>query len=113
LYGTIHEVDPDGREARKQFRRDAGDAFAANLRRLRTADGLSQEDLSRRAELIRTHVGLIERGARLPEIDTILRLAGALGVRPGELFKGIYWRPGDNGDAGQMTDQPPKESGKG
>lgn len=113
LYGTIHEVDSEGREARKQFRREAGDAFAVNLKRLRTASGLSQEDLSRRAELIRTHVGLIERGARLPEIDTIHRLAGALGVQPGELLEGFYWRPNESGGASHMSNEPPKERGKG
>ena len=102
-------VDQDAGETRKEFRREAGEAFIANLKRLRAESGLSQENLSLKASLVRTHVGLIEKGERLPEIDTIHRLAGALGVHPGELLSGFYWRPGELGSDGKVTREPPKE----
>jgi transcriptional regulator with XRE-family HTH domain len=103
--------DRDAGETRTEFRREARDAFIVNLKRLRAQSGLSQENLSLRASLVRTHVGLIENGERLPEIDTIHRLAGALGVEPGELLTGFYWRPDGPGRNGRVTSKPPEDGG--
>ncbi len=69
--------------------------FGANLSRLREQAGITQEDLAFRASLHRTEIGLLERGGRIPRIDTLAKLAGALGVEPGALFEGIRWEPGD------------------
>jgi transcriptional regulator with XRE-family HTH domain len=69
--------------------------FAANLCRLRERADITQEELSFRAGLHRTEIGLLERGGRIPRIDTAAKLAGALEVEPGELFEGIAWTPGD------------------
>jgi transcriptional regulator with XRE-family HTH domain len=69
--------------------------FGANLSRLRERSGITQEDLAFRASLHRTEIGLLERGGRLPRIDTLAKLAGALGVEPGALFVGIVWTSGD------------------
>jgi transcriptional regulator with XRE-family HTH domain len=68
--------------------------FAANLRRQRRRAGLSQEAVGFRAELHRTQIGLLERGARMPRIDTLVKLAGALGCDPDDLIAGIEWQPG-------------------
>jgi transcriptional regulator with XRE-family HTH domain len=35
----------------------------------------------------------LERGGRLPIIDTLVKLAAALDVRPEDLLRGIDWRP--------------------
>jgi transcriptional regulator with XRE-family HTH domain len=64
-----------------------------NLRSLRKRAGISQEDLSRLASLHRTEIGLLERGERLPRVDTLIKLAGALSMAPGTLFSGIHWKP--------------------
>jgi transcriptional regulator with XRE-family HTH domain len=69
--------------------------FGANLARLREQSGVTQEELAFRASLHRTEIGLLERGGRIPRIDTLAKLAGALEVEPGELFDGIVWKPGD------------------
>jgi transcriptional regulator with XRE-family HTH domain len=69
--------------------------FGTNLARLRERSGITQEELAFRASLHRTEIGLLERGGRLPRIDTLAKLAGALGVEPGALFEGITWTPGD------------------
>lgn len=69
--------------------------FAENLLRAREAASLSQEELAFRAALHRTEIGLLERGARTPRIDTLAKLAGALGVEPAALLVGIAWDPGD------------------
>jgi transcriptional regulator with XRE-family HTH domain len=56
---------------------------------------MSQEELSIRAGLHRTEVSQIERGMRLCRVDTVAKLAGALGIDAGKLFEGIVWEPGD------------------
>lgn len=65
-----------------------------NLRRRRERIGLSQEEVGIRASLHRTEVGLLERGERLPRVDTLIKLAGALEAPPGDLLAGITWKAG-------------------
>lgn len=71
----------------------ASGRFAANLRGLREVAGLSQEDLAFRSEIHRTQVSFIESGNRMPRLDTLVKLAGALGVTPNDLLDGIVWEP--------------------
>ncbi len=59
---------------------------ASNLRRVREAAGLSQEDLAIRAGFHRTYVSQIERAVNNATIDNICRLAELLGVDVHELF---------------------------
>ncbi|MBS1886000.1 MAG: helix-turn-helix transcriptional regulator [Actinobacteria bacterium] len=69
------------------------DRFAANLRRLRQEGGLSQEELAFRSAIHRTRISLLENGNRLPRFETVVKLAGALGVTPNDLVAGITWDP--------------------
>jgi transcriptional regulator with XRE-family HTH domain len=69
------------------------DRFAANLRRLREEAGLSQEELAFRSAIHRTQISLLENGNRLPRFETLVKLAGALGVTPNDLVAGITWDP--------------------
>jgi transcriptional regulator with XRE-family HTH domain len=69
--------------------------FAANVVYCRKRAGLSQEELGFRASLHRTEIGMLERGIRLARIDTLIKLAGALEVEPGDLLDGIAWKPGE------------------
>jgi XRE family transcriptional regulator, regulator of sulfur utilization len=73
---------------------DPLDIFAANLRRLRTERGLSQERLAHAANLNMTHVAKIERSEREPGVRTISKLAKALCVSTADLFEGINGRLG-------------------
>jgi transcriptional regulator with XRE-family HTH domain len=67
--------------------------FGVNLAAARKRSGLSQEELGFRAELHRTQIGVLERGARLPRVDTLLKLAAALDVPIAcPLLEGIGWR---------------------
>lgn len=59
---------------------------AANLRRLRVAAGLSQEELAGRAGLHRTYVSSIERAQRNLTLENIFSLAAGLGVDARELL---------------------------
>ncbi len=69
-------------------------AFGANLLQARKRADISQEELGFRASLHRTEVGQLERGVRLARIDTVVKLAGSLGVLPGSLLDGMAWEPG-------------------
>lgn len=54
--------------------------FAVNLRSARLVRGFSQEELGARAGLHRNYIGSVERNEKNISIDTIERLANALGV---------------------------------
>jgi transcriptional regulator with XRE-family HTH domain len=68
--------------------------FARNLVHARDRAGLSQEELGLRASLHRTEISLLERGTRIPRIDTLVKLASGLSIPPEDLLDGIAWRPG-------------------
>ena len=49
--------------------------FAANLRRLRPAKGISQEDLAYEAGINRTYLSKLEKGASYPGLEIIATVA--------------------------------------
>ena len=57
-----------------------------NVRRLRVAQGLSQEKFALGLDIDRTYISGIERGVRNPTVLVIDRLATALGVELHELL---------------------------
>jgi transcriptional regulator with XRE-family HTH domain len=61
--------------------------FAANMRRLRNAKGLSQEALAHEAGVNRSYLARIEAGRPYVGLDIIGRLAEALEVEPAELVR--------------------------
>jgi transcriptional regulator with XRE-family HTH domain len=60
--------------------------LGANMRRLRLAQGLSQEKFALEHHIDRTYVSGIERGVRNPTITVVARLATALEVDVAELL---------------------------
>jgi transcriptional regulator with XRE-family HTH domain len=72
---------------------DVSERFAENLLRLRQARKLSQEELAALASVHRTQISLMESGKRLPRLDTLVKLAGALEVEVPKLVEGISWEP--------------------
>jgi len=73
----------------KRARNPVASNFGAKLRHARSSAHLSQEELAHRAALHRTEVSLLERGQRVPRIDTVIALADALSVTSGSLLDGI------------------------
>lgn len=69
--------------------------FGQNLFAARKRSGYSQEQVAVRASLHRTEIGLLERGERVPHIDTAIKLAGAVNVPVADLLAGIEWSPGN------------------
>ena len=61
--------------------------FGLAVRSLRIAQGWTQEQLAYAANLHPTYIGGIERGERNVGLKNILRIARALSVPPGRLFK--------------------------
>jgi transcriptional regulator with XRE-family HTH domain len=62
-------------------------AFAMVLQKHRNQSKLSQERLSLAAGLERTFVYRVEQGKRNPSLESIFRLAEALGIAPEQLVK--------------------------
>lgn len=59
---------------------------ARNLRRLRQAKGLSQEELGHRAQISGNYVGQLEREEKAATVDVLERIALVLGVDPATLL---------------------------
>jgi transcriptional regulator with XRE-family HTH domain len=61
-------------------------SFAEKLKEHRSAKGITQRDLAKKAEITLTYVSRLEAAGAAPGIDTLERLAGALGVEIMELL---------------------------
>jgi len=61
--------------------------FGRNVRRLREAQELSQEELAERAQVHRTYVGMVERAEKNITLRNIEKFAKALQVPISELLE--------------------------
>jgi transcriptional regulator with XRE-family HTH domain len=61
-------------------------ALAKNLKRARSEQGLTQQDLAERCELSTNYLATVEIGGKFPSADTLEKLAVALGLKPYQLF---------------------------
>lgn len=68
--------------------------IARNIRRLRTAVGLSQEALAVDAGIDRSYMSRVERGTVSVGVDVLERVADALGCKVAEFFL----EPAEGGD---------------
>ena len=59
-------------------------AFSSVLRELRLQRGFSQEALAFESGVHRTFVSQLERGIKTPSLQTVIKLAAALGTSLGE-----------------------------
>lgn len=66
---------------------DLKEAMAVNLRRVRQAKGLTQEELADLAGLSSPYISSIERAKVSTSITVLGRLARALGIDPCELIR--------------------------
>lgn len=89
---TLAEVIDQGNEySRVVFEHDAFHGLLSVLE----PEGPNQEELGLRAALHRTEVSQLERAKRVARIDTVAKLAGALGVPISRLLDGIARSPGE------------------
>jgi transcriptional regulator with XRE-family HTH domain len=75
--------------------------LAVNLRKLRRAKRLSQEELAHRAKIDRTYISSLERSVYAASIDVVGRLARVLGVEAADLLR----RPFPAGDKKKRRSQ--------
>ena len=66
---------------------DLREVFAGNLRRLRNAKGLSQDDLAYEAKVSRSYLSQLEKAAFYASLKVVGKLADALDVEPAELLR--------------------------
>jgi transcriptional regulator with XRE-family HTH domain len=66
---------------------DLRDVFATNLRRLRQAKEMSQDDLAYEAGVSRSYLSQLEKGVFHASLKIVGRLAETLQVEPAELLK--------------------------
>ncbi|HEX6782165.1 MAG TPA: helix-turn-helix transcriptional regulator [Solirubrobacterales bacterium] len=70
--------------------------FSANLVWFRNQAGLTQQELADRVGMNRVSLSELERGQRLPRLDTILRLVAGLDVKNCDLVAWMWWDPPDH-----------------
>ncbi len=63
------------------------ESVGRKVRALRKARGLSQEALAHDAGIAMRYLAGIERGEENPTLAILVRIAGALGIEPKELFE--------------------------
>lgn len=61
----------------------------SRIREARTRLSVSLEDLGALSEVSWTTIGKIERGVSSPNVETLVRIATALEVDPGDFLRGI------------------------
>ena len=62
-------------------------AFGVVISKLRVQKGLTQESLSGLAGIARSHLAALESGEKTARLDTLWRIAEALGTIPSELIR--------------------------
>jgi transcriptional regulator with XRE-family HTH domain len=65
--------------------------LGANLRRLRAKAELSRDELAIGSDVGHGHLSKIENGGLLCRVDTLVKLAAALGATPNDLLAGVGW----------------------
>ncbi len=73
--------------ARRSHRMSLREIVATNLRRLRHAKSMSQEELADRAGINRNYVGMLEREQHSATVDMLEKLAEVLEANPVEFFR--------------------------
>lgn len=63
-------------------------ALGARLKKLRLSSGLTQAELARRTGIHRPNIARVEAGRHTPSLDTISRIATAIGVPATEILRG-------------------------
>jgi len=84
--------------------------FASNVQRAMAEQGLAADEVANRADLSLNHLNLILRGERMVQLDTLVKLAGALDVPPEQLLEGVEW-VSDGRGAGEFRAKRPGSPG--
>ena len=64
-------------------------AVAKRVAEARRARGMTQEELAAKADVSPTHISVLERGVKLPNLDTFIAIANALEVSADYLLQDV------------------------
>ena len=64
-------------------------AVSRRISETRRAQNITQEELAAMADLSPTHIGVIERAAKVPSLSTFVAIANALGVSSDHLLQDV------------------------
>ena len=64
-------------------------AVAKRVYEARKAKNLTQEELAAKADISATHISVLERGVKLPNLDTFIAIANALDVSADYLLQDV------------------------
>ena len=67
-------------------------AVGQRIKAAREKKNMTQEDLAARIDISPTHVSVIERGTKIPRVDTFVSIANVLGVSADELLVDVLDR---------------------
>lgn len=56
------------------------DTIGKNIRKFRKIKKLRQEDLAEKTDLTTNYIGMIERGEKIPSLETFINILNSLGV---------------------------------
>lgn len=76
------------------------------IRRRRLAEGMTQKELSMRADLHRSTIISIEKGRSALYVSTMILIAGGLGVSLDEILGGVEWVPAPSFPSGRWQVRP-------
>ena len=66
-----------------------GELVAQRIYAVRKSKGMTQEELAAKAEISPTHMSVIERGIKTPNLDTFVSIANALEVSADYLLQDV------------------------
>ena len=69
------------------------DTIGKNIRKFREIKKLRQEDLAEKTDLTTNYIGMIERGEKIPSLETFINILNSLGVSADMILSDVL----DNG----------------
>lgn len=69
------------------------DTIGKNIRKFREIKKLRQEDLAEKTDLTTNYIGMIERGKKIPSLETFINILNSLGVSADMVLSNVL----DNG----------------
>lgn len=67
-------------------------SIGQNIKKKREARSWNQEELASRTNLSAPYIGMIERGEKMPRLETFIRIANVLDSTTDELLEGVIDR---------------------
>lgn len=67
-------------------------SIGKNIKKKRESKSWNQEELASRTNLSTPYIGMIERGEKIPRLETFIRITNALDATSDELLEGVINR---------------------